>query len=179
MLGMFLTMLVGAFIDGAAGETSGGGLVMSVIGLAHVIPAWAVTVRRLHDTDRSGWWALLSLVPLVGTVILLIFCCAPSQPGRNRFGEPITSASTSPAFRGDTYQQADLSAFRPAPALHRQPAALPDAPNAPAPTANAPGIDEGALIERLERLAALRAVGAIDEAEFATMKANLLARVAN
>lgn len=54
--------------------------------LAAIIPAIAVTVRRLHDTGRSGWLILLGLIPLVGGIILLIFCCQDSQPGINRFG---------------------------------------------------------------------------------------------
>jgi uncharacterized membrane protein YhaH (DUF805 family) len=45
-----------------------------------------VTVRRLHDTDHSGWWSLLGLVPLVGTVVMLIFLLTESEPGENRFG---------------------------------------------------------------------------------------------
>lgn len=54
--------------------------------LALVIPSIAVVVRRLHDTDRSGWWYLLVLIPLVGAIILIIFLVQPSQPGQNRFG---------------------------------------------------------------------------------------------
>ena len=44
----------------------------------------AVTVRRLHDTDRSGWWCLLMLVPIVGLVVL-VFLLLPGTPGNNRF----------------------------------------------------------------------------------------------
>lgn len=48
----------------------------------------AVTVRRLHDTDRSGWWYWISVVPLVGYIILLIFLVGGGDHGRNRFGPP-------------------------------------------------------------------------------------------
>lgn len=54
--------------------------------LAVFIPSLAVTVRRLHDTGRSGWWFLISLVPFVGGIILLVFVCTDSQPGPNMFG---------------------------------------------------------------------------------------------
>ena len=55
--------------------------------LALIIPGLAVTVRRLHDTDRSGWTILLGLIPLVGPILLLVFYCTEGTPGPNRFGE--------------------------------------------------------------------------------------------
>jgi uncharacterized membrane protein YhaH (DUF805 family) len=53
--------------------------------LALLVPTLAVSVRRLHDTGRSGWWMLLSLVPF-GGIVLLVFDCLDSEPGPNRFG---------------------------------------------------------------------------------------------
>ncbi|GAA3947649.1 DUF805 domain-containing protein [Allohahella marinimesophila] len=50
------------------------------------IPALAVGVRRLHDTGRSGWWMLLLLIPLVGSLVLLVLFVLDSQPGSNQFG---------------------------------------------------------------------------------------------
>jgi uncharacterized membrane protein YhaH (DUF805 family) len=50
-----------------------------------LLPYAAVAVRRLHDTNRSGWWLLLVFVPL-GNIVLLIWFCAPSSSGSNRFG---------------------------------------------------------------------------------------------
>jgi uncharacterized membrane protein YhaH (DUF805 family) len=50
-----------------------------------LIPYAAVAVRRLHDTDRSGWWLLLAFVPL-GNIVLLVWFCMPSTSGPNRFG---------------------------------------------------------------------------------------------
>jgi uncharacterized membrane protein YhaH (DUF805 family) len=57
-----------------------------ILFLATLIPLIAVTTRRLHDTDRSGWWQLLSFIPLVGAIILIIWLCTASTPGSNRFG---------------------------------------------------------------------------------------------
>ena len=54
--------------------------------IAVFIPGLAVSVRRLHDIGRSGWWLLLSLIPLVGSIILIIWCCFDSQPGANQYG---------------------------------------------------------------------------------------------
>lgn len=58
--------------------------VLVTIGL--ILPGLAVAVRRLHDTDRSGWWFLISFVPLVGFVVLLVFLVARGTDGENRFG---------------------------------------------------------------------------------------------
>ncbi len=54
--------------------------------LAVILPGLAVTVRRLHDTGRSGWWILISLVPFVGGIVLLVFLCMDSEPGTNPHG---------------------------------------------------------------------------------------------
>ncbi|MFE0349192.1 DUF805 domain-containing protein [Streptomyces griseoluteus] len=57
-----------------------------VYGLAVLIPGLAVAVRRLHDTSRSGWWVLISLVPLVGWIILLVFLASEGKPEANEYG---------------------------------------------------------------------------------------------
>ena len=51
-----------------------------------MIPAFAVSVRRLHDTDRSGWWMLIVMIPLVGPIVFLIFACTDSTQGNNKYG---------------------------------------------------------------------------------------------
>src|SRR5690349_16329796 len=55
-----------------------------IFALAMIIPSIAVATRRLHDTDRSGWWQLLSLVPIVGVIVLIVFLAQDSRP--NRYG---------------------------------------------------------------------------------------------
>jgi uncharacterized membrane protein YhaH (DUF805 family) len=54
--------------------------------LALIVPGIAVTIRRLHDTDRSGWWWLIALVPFVGGLILLVLLCIDSTRGTNQWG---------------------------------------------------------------------------------------------
>jgi len=54
--------------------------------LAIFIPSLAVGVRRLHDTGRSGWWLLISLIPLIGTIWLFILLVLDSNPGDNKYG---------------------------------------------------------------------------------------------
>lgn len=60
--------------------------VQSIVGIALFLPGLAVFVRRLHDRDKSGLWCLLMLIPLVGWVILLVWCCKAGTDGDNRFG---------------------------------------------------------------------------------------------
>lgn len=60
-------------------------LLSGLYGLAILISGLAVAVRRLHDTDRSGWWVLLSLIPIVGVVALIVMMCIESTHGNNRF----------------------------------------------------------------------------------------------
>lgn len=59
-----------------------------LVGLGTLIPSLAMSVRRLHDTDRSGWWVLIGLIPLIGLVVMLIFTIQAGQPRDNRFGAP-------------------------------------------------------------------------------------------
>lgn len=68
-----------------SGET-GGSYIAVIVGLALILPSLAVSVRPLHDTDRSGWFLLLALIPIVGGIVLLIFYVQDSKPGPNRFG---------------------------------------------------------------------------------------------
>ncbi|QDT22607.1 Inner membrane protein YhaI [Gimesia chilikensis] len=84
----FLVGIVIAFIGAIIGET--GGLISvslsGVYSLFIFIPSLAVTVRRLHDTNKSGWWILISLVPLIGGLVLLIFMIMDSDPNTNAYG---------------------------------------------------------------------------------------------
>ena len=85
-----------AIIDGVTGTLSaeaGIGLLGAFYALAVLIPGIAVSVRRLHDTNRSGWWLLIVLVPLIGAIVLLVFMVQDSQPGENQYG-PNPKAAT-------------------------------------------------------------------------------------
>ena len=63
-----------------------GGILYGIFALGLLVPSIAVCIRRLHDTGRSGWWILISFVPLIGSIALLVFYCLPGTPGPNRFG---------------------------------------------------------------------------------------------
>jgi len=60
--------------------------ITSLADLALFLPGLALAIRRLHDLDRSGWWILLALIPIIGFVILIIWFCTKGTEGPNRFG---------------------------------------------------------------------------------------------
>jgi uncharacterized membrane protein YhaH (DUF805 family) len=64
----------------------GGGIVGLIWILVTIVPSLAVLVRRLHDTSKSGWWALIGLVPIAGAIVLLVFTVADSTQGENTYG---------------------------------------------------------------------------------------------
>ena len=62
------------------------GIAYAILTLGLIVPSIAVLVRRLHDTGRSGWWYFVSLVPLIGGILLLVWLAQDSQPGTNEYG---------------------------------------------------------------------------------------------
>ncbi|MCR5297950.1 MAG: DUF805 domain-containing protein [Paludibacteraceae bacterium] len=71
-------------IDGAIFSTT---VLSGLYGLAVLIPGLALTARRLHDINKSGWWQLIALIPIVGLIILIIWCAKEGDKGTNNFGE--------------------------------------------------------------------------------------------
>ena len=71
----------------------GGGIVGLIWILVTIVPALAVLVRRLHDTGKSGWWALIGFIPLAGAVVLLVFTVLDSDAGENKYGESPKASS--------------------------------------------------------------------------------------
>jgi len=67
--------------------------------LATLVPNFAVYVRRLHDTDRSGWWLLLFFLPLIGAIVLIVWFCTKGTPGYNRFGADPLQPEPGPRHR--------------------------------------------------------------------------------
>ncbi len=78
---IFVDALIGTF-----NPQTGMGVLSGLYGLAVFIPALAVTVRRLHDTSRTGWWLLLVFLPLIGAIVLLVFMFLDSTSGTNEYG---------------------------------------------------------------------------------------------
>ena len=82
LFSMVIAMVLGV-VDYVLGTP---GIIGLIFALAILIPSIAVGVRRLHDTDRSGWWLLIAFIPVIGTIALLIFLLLDGTPGDNRFG---------------------------------------------------------------------------------------------
>ena len=88
LFNLILTVIL-ALIDVATGTFSKDlriGLLGGIYALAVLLPGLGVGVRRLHDTDRTGWWLLIALVPFIGAIVLIVFFVQDSKPGVNRFG---------------------------------------------------------------------------------------------
>jgi uncharacterized membrane protein YhaH (DUF805 family) len=86
----YIVILVAlTFLDGLVGtlnEEAGIGVLSGLFALGTMVPGLAVTVRRLHDTDRSGWWVLIGIIPIIGDIVLIVFAAQDSQPGSNQYG---------------------------------------------------------------------------------------------
>lgn len=94
-LAVFLMFIVTRLIDGAlvapllgfsAFAPEAGQPLSLLLALGIILPNIAVGVRRLHDTGRSGWWILIGLIPLIGTLVLLYFYIQPSEGDENSYG---------------------------------------------------------------------------------------------
>ena len=79
----FIIMVVLSIVEGILGSP---GILATIYCLGVLVPSIAVAVRRLHDTDRSGWWILIGFIPVIGIIVLLVFYFMDSQEGDNRFG---------------------------------------------------------------------------------------------
>jgi len=87
LFNLIIAFVIG-FIEGLVGSP---GVIGMLYMLAVLIPGLAVTVRRLHDTSRSGWWFFIAFIPF-GGLVLLVFMVLDSTPGDNTYGPNPKSA---------------------------------------------------------------------------------------
>lgn len=78
--------IIVSIVAGLLDTMLGLGIVGALASLALLAPNITVGVRRLHDRDKSGWWLLLCLIPVVGFIVLLIWFVQPGSIGPNRYG---------------------------------------------------------------------------------------------
>jgi uncharacterized membrane protein YhaH (DUF805 family) len=89
---VFVGSLVAKLLEVVTGTSEQGpvaiffALLYVLYGLAVLLPSIGVSVRRLHDSGKSGWWLLLNFVPFVGAIVLLVFYVLDSDPGENKYG---------------------------------------------------------------------------------------------
>jgi uncharacterized membrane protein YhaH (DUF805 family) len=80
-----LVGIAGSIVDAVIGSQ----ILNIVVSLGLLLPNLSVSIRRLHDTDRTGWWILIALIPLIGLIVLLVFYLQKSDPGDNSYGSPM------------------------------------------------------------------------------------------
>ena len=89
LFNLIISIVLGV-VDGLIGTVNlemGVGLLGGIYSLAVILPGIGVTVRRLHDTNKSGWWLLIVLIPIIGAIVLIVFTVKDSDPGQNDYGE--------------------------------------------------------------------------------------------
>ncbi len=85
----FIVYIVAMILDNVLGLTIEGlgyGVLYCLCALGLLLPNLAVTIRRLHDIGRSGWWVLIGIIPLIGAIVLLVLVCTDSKPEANKYG---------------------------------------------------------------------------------------------
>jgi uncharacterized membrane protein YhaH (DUF805 family) len=93
VLPVFIISIILALIDTSMGHNveEGVGVLSGLWALIVLIPSILVYIKRFHDRDKSGWWVLIALVPIIGPLWILIECgFLKGTPGPNRFGPPVT-----------------------------------------------------------------------------------------
>jgi uncharacterized membrane protein YhaH (DUF805 family) len=91
---LYIVAMILDFSFGLWSEEAGIGTFSGIVFVATLIPTTAVAVRRLHDTNRVGWWYLIIIVPLFGVIALVVMFCLKGTDGDNRFGpNPLLAAS--------------------------------------------------------------------------------------
>ena len=92
LLLMFLDNTLGLTIE-ISGQNIGYGWLYLIGGLAHFIPGLAVSIRRLHDVGKSGWFLLIILIPSIGAIWLLVLACIEGNKFENKWGPDSKSLS--------------------------------------------------------------------------------------
>jgi uncharacterized membrane protein YhaH (DUF805 family) len=91
-----IVSIITSILDRALfGGSSSRAFITGIVGLAFLLPNLAVAVRRLHDTSRSGWWILIGLIPVIGSIVLLIFYIQDSH-GDNQYGPSPKAVGSAP-----------------------------------------------------------------------------------
>lgn len=92
-LAQVLILVAAAIID----QIIGTGVLYIIAAIALILPAIAVLVRRLHDTDRTGWWFWIYLLPVIGLIVILVFTLTGGDEGDNKYGpNPYGSVAAPP-----------------------------------------------------------------------------------
>ena len=92
-LAQLLIIIVALIID----QIIGTGVLYIIAAIVFILPSIAVLIRRLHDTDRTGWWYWIQLLPLIGLIVILVFTLTGGDEGDNKYGpNPYGSVAAPP-----------------------------------------------------------------------------------
>jgi len=83
---IYIALIIIDVVAGVFSAEAEIGLLSGIYIIALLIPGIAVGVRRLHDTNRSGWWLLIGLIPIIGAILLIVFLASDSKPEENQYG---------------------------------------------------------------------------------------------
>lgn len=114
VLGMVDSFLFGTTVvtDTSVSASTDTPILSGIFGLAMLLPSIAVGVRRLHDIDKSGWWLLVSFIPLIGAIVLIVWFATGGTRGPNRFGadplDPDAPGGTPAHDGGAVYTASDI-----------------------------------------------------------------------
>jgi uncharacterized membrane protein YhaH (DUF805 family) len=101
---VLFNLIIAAVINLVAGiifGRSSGQVVGDLYSLAVLLPSLGVGIRRLHDTNRTGWWYLLVFIPVIGWIVLVVFLAMASDPGSNNYGPNPQNPDPEPALHFD------------------------------------------------------------------------------
>ena len=124
----FIISVVLGFLDGVIGKVGADktiGILGSIYSLAVLIPSIAVMARRLHDTNRSGWWILIGLIPIIGWIVLFVFSVLDSGPD-NKYGPNPKGMRTATATAAPAAPSAPAAAPMAAPEMPSNPPSTPN-----------------------------------------------------
>ena len=79
-------LIISSVLNGLGQNIKLFSILAGLYALAVLLPSLAVGIRRLHDTGKSGWWLLIACVPIVGSILLIVWMCKDSDPGENQYG---------------------------------------------------------------------------------------------
>ena len=82
-----LVSIAANLVDAAVGTP----IFTFIVGIGLILPGLSVAIRRLHDTNRSGWWILIGLIPVIGFIVLIVFYVQQSDAGDNDHGPPMAA----------------------------------------------------------------------------------------
>ena len=104
LISVLISIIITLFdvMIGTYDDVSGFGMFSSIFSLALFIPSLAVLARRLHDTNRSGWWFFIVLIPIIGIIVLIVFLCLDSKED-NKYG--INQKKNSSFFNNNSFSE--------------------------------------------------------------------------